>query len=88
MPERRMGMTSKPNLQPAYTYNRKPIVIDAEPSGLEWSVELWEGGRLTRVLARAENVALARGAFDSAMRIWPDDDVRLCCGEQVMVTSG
>jgi hypothetical protein len=38
----------------------------AEPAGLDWTVELWEGGQWTRVLARAENVALARGAFDRA----------------------
>jgi hypothetical protein len=39
------------------------------------------------VLARAENVALARGAFDRAMKMWPDEDVRLRCGDLVLVTS-
>jgi hypothetical protein len=54
---RRMGMVPKPTLQLAYTYNRKPTVIDAEPAGLAFAVELHEAGEV-RVLARAENAAL------------------------------
>ena len=85
---RRMGMVPKPTLQPAYTYNRKPIVIAPQPSGLEWTVELIEGVDAIRIVARAENVALARGAFDRAMKMWPDAEVRLCCGAVVLVKSG
>jgi hypothetical protein len=81
------GMKRQPELRPAYTLNPRPTVIAAEPAGLAFTVELHEAGEV-RVLARAENVALARGAFDRAMKIWPDDEIRLCCGEAVLVRAG
>jgi hypothetical protein len=43
---------------------------------------------VVRVIARAEGIDLARGSFDRALKRYPDQDIRLCCGAAVLVTSG